>query len=222
MGDLIYLDQRRRERARCTAGAATPAFYFDVSSPESYLTAERIESTLGQVDWIPVPYLSITGQPTDEELEQLRERAHARALALRLPLVWPEAFPSSFSRALRAAAQASEIGAGARFALAASRLHFCGGYDLDDVETLAEAAAAAGLPLEDCLAAAGDSERDRVLQDTAAELRGRNVTELPAIRLGSRWFKGGSCLPAAEAALRQPHPGLRRHAPTAVSRLPRR
>ena len=68
----------------------------------------------------------------------------------------PSEFPARSTRALRAAARASELGAGARFALAATRLHFCGGFDLDDPETLAEAAAAAGVPLDECLAAAGD------------------------------------------------------------------
>ena len=64
-----------------------------------------------------------------------------RAVELRLPLVWPDGFPVAAPSALRAAAYAAEIGAGARFALAASRLAFCGGFDLEDPEILAEAAA---------------------------------------------------------------------------------
>ena len=72
-------------------------------------------------------------------------------MALRLPLVWPDRLPRRARGRSRAAAYAAEIGAGARFALAASRLAFCGGFDLDDPETLAEAAAAAGIPLRACL-----------------------------------------------------------------------
>ncbi len=52
-------------------------------------------------------------------------------------------------------AYASTIGCGAQFALAAMRLAFCGGFDLEDPEILAEAAAAAGIPL------AGLLRRDR-------------------------------------------------------------
>ena len=48
---------------------------------------------------------------------------------------------------MRVAALAAERGRAAPFVLAAGRLAFCGGYDLDDPETLAEAAAAAGLGL---------------------------------------------------------------------------
>ena len=40
---------------------------------------------------------------------------------------------------------AAQQGRGAAFVLAATRLAFCGGFDLDDLEILAEAAAAAGL-----------------------------------------------------------------------------
>ncbi len=63
------------------------------------------------------------------------------------PLIWPEPFADGGVRARRAASFACELGAGAAFALAAGRLAYCGGFDLDDPETLAEAAAAAGLPL---------------------------------------------------------------------------
>ena len=83
----------------------------------------------------------------------------------------------------------AEIGAGARFALAASRLAFCGGFDLEDPEILAEAAAAAGIGLRECLAAAGDPTRDGALHATARGLLARGVRRLPAIRIGER---GGS------------------------------
>ena len=74
---------------------------------------------------------------------------------MRLPLIWPEPFSDGGRRARRAASFACELGAGAAFALAAGRLAYCGGFDLDDPETLAEAAAAAGVPLAPCLEAAG-------------------------------------------------------------------
>jgi 2-hydroxychromene-2-carboxylate isomerase len=112
------------------------------------------------------------------------------AASLRLPLVWPDRFPAERPGAMRAAAHAAETGAGARFALAASRLAFCGGFDLEDPEILAEAAAAAGVPLETCLAAAGDPARDAELHATARGLLSHGVLHLPAIRIGQRWFDG--------------------------------
>jgi 2-hydroxychromene-2-carboxylate isomerase len=126
----------------------------------------------------------------------VRAEAGRRARELRLPLVWPERFPGEVPRALRVAAYAGEIGAAARFALAASRLAFCGGYDLEAPETIGEAAAAAGIAPEPCLLAAADERRDQVLAATAGALRVRGVRALPAICLGGRFLD-------AEAALAQ-------------------
>ncbi len=219
MGELIYLDERRADRCRPTNGLR-PAFFFDLSCPLSYLSAERVERTLGDVDWVPVAGgalcsigvaraeqsgdLSDLDAPSEAKLTVMRERAEARARALRLPLVWPDTFATGAPCALRAAAYAVEIGAGAPFALAASRLAFCGGFDLDDPETLAEAAAAAAVPLDECLKAAGDTSRDRALLATADGLRSRGIKELPAIRVGKHWFEGDHGLLSASGMLRRP------------------
>jgi 2-hydroxychromene-2-carboxylate isomerase len=219
MGEFIYLAERRADRSRPTLGGR-PAFFFDVSCPLSYLTAERIERTLGDVDWVPVAAgalcsigvaraqqsgdLADLDAPNEAALIVMRERAEARARSLRLPLVWPDKFSTGAPCALRAAAYAVEIGAGAPFALAASRLAFCGGFDLDDPETLAEAAAAAGVPLDECLNAAGDTGRDRALLATADALRARGVKELPAIRVGKHWFEGDTGLLSACGILHRP------------------
>jgi 2-hydroxychromene-2-carboxylate isomerase len=201
MGELIQLQDRRDDRSR-PARDTRPAFYFDPGCPLSYLTAEQIERTLGDVEWIPVAAKSVGGPLSPDAVEQVRERAETRAHALRLPLVWPDDFPAASPCALRATAFAAEQGAGAHFALAASRLAFCGGFDLEDPETLAEAAAAAGISLQACLHAAGDTARDASLAATAQGLRARGVGDLPAFRVGRRWSAGDSALFAA-GAMRQ-------------------
>jgi 2-hydroxychromene-2-carboxylate isomerase len=205
MGQVIYLNERRSERSRHEPVRA-PALFFDVSCPLSYLTSERVERTLGEVEWIPVDGASLRrptgqGEPAgrDSVEEAVRARADIRARALRLPLVWPDSFPGSARCAQRACAFACEIGAGGAFALAAARLAFCGGFDLDDPETLAEAAAAAGVPLSDCLAAAGEAWRDEELEETAELLRSYGITQVPAIRIHGRWFDGDTGLLAAPA-----------------------
>lgn len=216
MGQVIYLDERRAERLRPTV-QAPPAFFFDVTNPLSYLMAERVERQLGEVDWVPADgtRLHRSGtQPSVGEADtarassersvdgrRLRSRAEACARALRLPLVWPDRFAGPAPRAQRACAFACEIGAGDRFALAASRLAFCGGFDLEDPGTLAEAAAAAGVPLEECLIAAGESWRDEELEATAVHLHANGIAELPTIRVGHRWIQGEFGLVAAAALL---------------------
>ena len=223
MGQVIYLNERRTERSRSHV-VTQPLFFFDVSCPLSYLTAERIERKLGEVEWVPVDAAALRGAATgsdvstetlhtDPKLQWLRTRADACARALRLPLVWPDRFPGAARCAQRASTFACEIGAGAAFALAASRLAFCGGFDLEDPETLAEAAAAAGVPLEECLSAAGETWRDEELEANVDLLRSREISELPAILIGDQWFEGEAGLLAAGALITGPTPVQRLSAP---------
>jgi hypothetical protein len=156
---------------------------------------------LGEVEWVPTASVELRGEGW-ADLPAVRAYAEASAIALRLPLVWPDRLPSAPSAALRAATYAAEIGLGARFALAASRLAFCGGFDLEDPETLAEAAAAAGVPLRGCIAAAGEHARDETLRRTARSLLARDITALPAIRIGHRWLEGDQALSEAAAMTR--------------------
>ena len=203
MGELIFLDQRRVDRSLAPRNMR-PAFFFDLSCPFSYLVAERVERELGEAEWIPVAASAVSRALGDSDVPSIKALAQRRAAALRLGLVWPERFPFEAPRALRAAAHAAELGAGPRFALAASRLAFCGGFDLEDPEILAEAAAAASVPWEECLTAARETERDGALQMTADGLRSRAVRSLPAIRVGRRWLQGEREFVTACAMQREP------------------
>jgi 2-hydroxychromene-2-carboxylate isomerase len=210
MGQLIVLQDRLRERSALRLQSPRPAFYFDLACPYSYLAAERIERLLGQVDWIPVhgaalregPAALFEGRSTVPEAVVQADAAQ-RAAALRLSLVWPDRYPFVAPGALRAAAYASTCGAGARFALAALRLAFCGGFDLDAPGVLAEAASAAGIPRRRCLEASADERLDAKLEATAHGLRRRGVRRLPAIRVGDRWFEGEPALLGAAAVRRE-------------------
>ncbi len=200
MGELIVLAERRADRSRPTL-SARPAFFFDVGCPFSYLAAERVERVVGDVVWIPTGTLLRQGEEWSQ-MAAVRAHAETCAVAVRLPLVWPDRFPAETPAALRAAAYAAEIGAGSRFALAASRLAFCGGFDLEDPEILAEASAAAGIALPDCFSAVGDLSRDGALHATARGLLAHGVRRLPAIRVGRYWFDGDGALAAAAALVR--------------------
>src|ERR1039458_9885950 len=170
MGELIFLDQRRVDRSLAPRNMR-PAFFFDLSCPFSYLVAERVERELGEAEWIPVAASAVCRALGDSDVPSIKALAPRRA-------------------GRRPAAHAADPGAGPRFALAASRLAFCGGFDLEDPEILAEAAAAASVPWEECLTAARETERDGALQMTADGLRSRGVRLLPAIRFGRRWLQG--------------------------------
>ena len=210
MGDLIDLQLRRAKHSRQSRGGR-PAFFFDLACPFSYLAAEQVPRTLGRVDWIPVSSNLISGEPWGRKEAECAS-AQRRALALRLPLVWPERYPAPRPRALRAAVHAASLGAGDRFVLAASRLAFCGGFDLEDTDVLVEAAAAAAISIEACLAAAGDPIWDEAISASARGLREQGVTRLPAFRVGRHFIQGERAIEAA-ALMREPTLGERPLAP---------
>jgi 2-hydroxychromene-2-carboxylate isomerase len=198
MGALIELKDQLGDRSRPRPGGSSRgAFFYDLSCPFSYLVAERVERVLGELDWFPAPGVALDAGAAGLHLETTRAAAEREAREARLPLVWPDSFPANARHALRVAAYASENGAGARFALAATRLAFSGGFELEDPEILSVAAAASGLSVEDCLAAARDPSRDGPLWATARGLRARGVRRLPAIRLEHRWLQGVRLLDAA-------------------------
>ncbi len=217
MGEVISLEQRRRARTGVRelhgAGRRPPAgtppratFWFDLASPGTYLAAERADRLFPGLVWRPV--IAAPGPPADAAAFRAHDAevraATARALELRMPLVWPEGAPGGGRAARRVAAYAAERGQASAFVLAASRLAFCGGFDLDDPEILAEAAAAAALPLQECLRAAGDRGRDVALEAAGREIAAAGADQLPAISVGSRLFSGEERLGQAAAAVRDP------------------
>src|SRR6266567_2814556 len=101
MGDVVMLLERLADRPHA-AGSTRSTFFFDLSCPFSYLTVERVERTLGEVDWIP----STFGHERGEICHDAIRRAERQARELQLPLVWPERFPAGVPGALRAAVYA--------------------------------------------------------------------------------------------------------------------
>jgi 2-hydroxychromene-2-carboxylate isomerase len=191
MGEVIRLEDRRaRRRPDAAAGEAVRAeFMFDLASPFTYLAAERVERAFDTVTWTPAcaTTLRCRSMPTDAGgIEAVVERAEARAASLRLPLEWPERWPAPVPAAMRVAHYASQQGRGAAFVLAATRLAFAGGFDLDDLEILTEAAAAAGLRLDRCLQAAREERRDGALEAASRRLLGEGADRLPALWIGDR------------------------------------
>jgi 2-hydroxychromene-2-carboxylate isomerase len=196
MGEVIRLAERRearRPRPRRRGEPLRAEFFFDLACPFSYLAAERVDRTFDTVRWTPASTTALrcgSIEADEAALPQLREAAEQRAAALKMPLVWPEAFPADVPAAMRLASHAAASGRGAAFALAAGRLAFCGGFDLDDPEILAEASAAAGLALGDCLRAAGDRRRDGAIEAAGRRLLAAGADRLPALRVGRALYWG--------------------------------
>lgn len=208
MGQVVSLQAHRERRhpgavRRRAAGPLPPIsgtveFLFDLRSPWTYLAAERVDRCFARVVWTPA-LLPGSAAPGAEDRGQVTARAHA----LRMPLVWPDRDGAGLP-AMRVAMVAAERGRAAAFVLAAGRLAYCGGFDLDDPEILTEAAAAACVPLGDCLAAMGDRGRDDALRQTGRELCAQGATHLPALRVEGRLVCGEERLAEASALLHAP------------------
>lgn len=189
MGELIDLVARRearRRRAEHRPERTRAEYFFDLSCPFSYLAAERIERAFDDVVWTPA-----SAPPLRRSRARAVVRAaEERAAALRLPLVWPERFPAGVSAAMRVAALAAERGRGAAYVLAAARLAFCGGFDLDDPEILAEAATASGLTDAEWERAVDDTSRDAEIERVGQGLVDAGSDRLPALRIGRALYWG--------------------------------
>jgi 2-hydroxychromene-2-carboxylate isomerase len=186
MAEVIELRQRRPERTvPPVLGAAPTTLYFDLVSPYTYLVAERVERRVGDAVWRP----AVLPSPLARREEAMAEAQH-RAQVLRMPLVWPERYPSRVPTAMRVATYANEQGCGSAFAIAAGRLAFCGGFDREDPDIIAEAAAAAGLDVDGALAAAREPRRDHQIGMAGRSVAHGGGTTLPALEHERRLYCG--------------------------------
>jgi 2-hydroxychromene-2-carboxylate isomerase len=201
VGTVTSLESHRLARKRRIVDVVPPlpraTLFFDLCSPYTYLVAERADRSFANLEWRPASADALHGG--DAGAEDEREAAE-RAGLLGLPLVWPEDHPYRVLGAMRVASLAAERGCGGAFVLAASRLAFCGGFDIDEPDILAEAAAAAGIGLREALAAAGDLGRDGAIEAAGRSLLAAGAVQLPAMRVGRLLFSGEQRLHEAAAA----------------------
>ncbi|HEY2630983.1 MAG TPA: 2-hydroxychromene-2-carboxylate isomerase [Solirubrobacteraceae bacterium] len=189
----------------------TGAFYFDLGSPYAYLTAERIDKTLGEaVRWQPVSLggvFKLTGRSSwslgdVERREQGMAEVERRALAYGLPpLRWPDPWPGNYLTAMRAATFADMNGVGREFALQAFRAAFQKGEDLSVPERVFEAAQAAGLDLQAVEEATGDPEIKLALREATDVAYKLGVFGVPTVAVGDKLFWGDDRLGEAAALL---------------------
>jgi 2-hydroxychromene-2-carboxylate isomerase len=190
MAEVIQLTQRRpgpsgQRTAPPASGVASTTLYFDLASPSTYLVAERLERRVGEALWRPAA-LPVPGPRGEAHVAEVEQRARA----LRMPLVWPERYPSAVPTAMRVATWANEQGCGPAFAIAAGRLAFCGGFDLEDPDIVAEAAAAAGVDVDGALAAAREPRRDHQIKMAGRSVAHAGGTLLPALEHERRLYCG--------------------------------
>ncbi|HVS29536.1 MAG TPA: DsbA family protein [Solirubrobacteraceae bacterium] len=189
-----------------------PVFHYDLSSPESYLAAERVNSALPEPPlWQPILLADLPGaigpgafRCADERevhMAHLEQRAAAQGL---LALRWPDPWPTDVSFAMRAAQYCTQIGRGVAFAQAAFRQAFAGGRDLSVVDNVCIAAAACELhPAALIKGAELRSTREGLARATQAAAK-LGVREVPAVAVGERLFSGDLAVEHGAATLGAP------------------
>jgi 2-hydroxychromene-2-carboxylate isomerase len=181
-----------------------PVFYYDLGSPECYLAAETIMSTLSVVpEWEPVLGAEIV--PKDgREPDRDKIECQARKFGLQ-PLRWPSPWPPDTERVMLAATYAKRIGRAVAFSLAAFRQAFAGGRDLGDEDTILLSGAACEMHPTALSKGIGLNSTKAALTEAGRRARDGGVTALPAIQIGDRVFTGQNAIPEASAALEHGH-----------------
>lgn len=192
-------------------------FYYDFSSPYSYLAAERIsplfaEAGAEQPEWQPISFghlIQATGRvpwslqpdgPNAADLEEIERRAAERGLPeIRYPRGWPAGNYSL--NPLRAAIYAKESGRVVSFSLAAFRQVFATGRDMSDLDNVLLAAAACELHPNAVLKGIETKSVKEELKRATDEAIALGVTGIPTVSVGGELFWGDDRLEeAAEAA----------------------
>ena len=191
-------------------------FYYDFSSPYSYLAAERIsglfaEAGVEQPEWQPISFghvLQTTGRrpwslppkgPDPDHLEEINRRAAERGLPA---VVYPRGWPvENYSlNPTRAAIYAKESGRVVSFSLACFRQVFAGGRDMSDVDNVLIAAAACELHPNAVLKGIETrSVKDR-LRAATGEALALGLEGIPTIAVGDELFWGDDHLEEAARA----------------------
>lgn len=172
-----------------------PRFFFDLSSPEAWLVAERVLTELPELaEWVPVEWLGAQEYDWDA--------VAARAGALGLPPVRRPTRPVESSRtAMLAATYARTGGKTVAFCQAVLRQVFVGGRALEDVDTLLLAGAAAEIHPRALLKALETKSTARALDAATEGARAAGVTRAPALAtLGGEVYAGVDCIALASAS----------------------
>jgi 2-hydroxychromene-2-carboxylate isomerase len=191
-------------------------FYYDFSSPYSYLAAERIsglfaEAGADQPEWQPIsfghvvvaigktPWSMQSDGANPADLEEIRRRATERGLPeVRYPNGWPV---ENYSlNPTRAAVYAKESGKVVSFTLACFRQVFAAGRDMSDLDNVLLAAAACELHPKAVLKGIETrsvKDRLRTATERAIDI---GVVGIPTIAVGDELFWGDDLLEEAVAA----------------------
>lgn len=191
-------------------------FYYDFSSPYSYLAAERIsgvfaEAGIEQPEWQPISFGHVLKEAgrrpwsyeddKSADLAEIQRRASERGLPeVRYPDGWP--IQNYSLNPLRAAIYAKESGRVVSFSLACFRQVFVAGRDMSDMDNVLVAAAACELhPSAVLKGIERRSVKDRLRAATDEALR-LGLVGIPTVAVGDELFWGDDRLEEVVEAIK--------------------
>jgi 2-hydroxychromene-2-carboxylate isomerase len=189
-----------------------PVFFYDFSSPYSYLSANRVDDVLPvRVRWQPIlfgalitaigkePWSWHKGPARDAQMRECEQRA----ADLGLPLTWPRDWPLGTYSILvvRAALVAEELGRLREFSLAAFRNGLGLGRDLTELDVVLDAADEAGVDRDAIADGVADPRIKQRLREATDGAVALGVTGVPTLSVGGELFWGDDRLEQAAAAI---------------------
>ena len=193
---------------------ATPApleFYFDFSSPYSYLASEKIDALAARfgrkVKWRPIllgVIFKTTGAapltlvPLKGEYSKHDFQRSARFMGL--PFVLPDKFPVASQSAARAYywLHGQDCGQARAFAHAVFRALFVENRDISQPEVLRALAESLGIDPDACISATNDEQYKQRLKDEVEAALKKGVFGAPMIYCDGEPFMGADRLPQLE------------------------
>lgn len=186
-----------------------PLFYYDFSSPYSYLAASRIDDLLPGAEWRPIVFGALIQQigklpwsmrpGREAEMHEIERRAAGRGLP---PLRWPQGWPrESYSvLPLRAALAAGRHGRLKEASHALYAASFAAGRRLDVLDHVLDAVTEAGIDRDELRDAMDSEEVREELRDNTAQAVAAGVTGVPTVAVDGQLFWGDDRLEEAAAA----------------------
>jgi 2-hydroxychromene-2-carboxylate isomerase len=190
---------------------ATFDFFYDVSSPYSYLASTQIEGieqrTGARARLFPITLGGLrkaTGHqmPPPEQLQYMAQDTARWARQYGVPMQIPKAFPISTIQPLRVLVAAERSGRQREAMHALFRAYWAEGEDVSDPAVIERALKAAGLDGASLIAAAHVQEVKDALRRNTDLAHARGVFGVPTIFVGERSFWGNDRLQFVERELR--------------------
>lgn len=191
----------------------TVEFYYDFSSPYTYIASCRIEKICldnsAELEWKPFLLgglfneLGMTpAREIDNKFAYIKEDTRDCAGYYGVEFKFPDLFPLNSVKTMRGAFAAAEQGKLAEYNHEMFRLYWTEGKDLNNENILRDALAALGIDPDWFIGRIGEQEiKDRLREETSKAAR-RGAFGAPTIFVGDKMFWGNDRLDFVDAFLK--------------------